>query len=87
MLVHLYADIFNNMHYTTTFMWTFQVTANAGATGATGATGLIPGLGISPEGENTNNCSILAWKIPRTEEPGGLQFMESKSQTQLSMHS
>ena len=29
--------------------------------------------------------SILAWRIPRTEEPGGLQSMGSlKSQTKLS---
>jgi len=28
--------------------------------------------------------SILAWRIPRTEEPGGLQSMGSQSQTQLS---
>ena len=28
--------------------------------------------------------SILAWKIPWTEEPGGLQFMESQSWTHLS---
>ena len=27
--------------------------------------------------------SILAWRIPWTEEPGGLQFMGSQSQTQL----
>jgi len=27
------------------------------------------------------HCSILAWRIPRTEEPGGLQPMESQSQT------
>ena len=26
----------------------------------------------------------LAWKIPRMEEPGGLQFMGSQSRTQLS---
>ena len=32
----------------------------------------------------TNLSSILAWKIPWTEEPGGLQFMESQSQTWLS---
>ena len=25
--------------------------------------------------------SILAWKIPWREEPGGLQYMESQSQT------
>ena len=28
--------------------------------------------------------SILAWRIPWTEEPGGLQSMGSKSQTRLS---
>ena len=27
------------------------------------------------------HSSILAWEIPWTEEPGGLQFMVSKSQT------
>ena len=30
--------------------------------------------------------SILAWKIPWTEEPGGLQSLGSQSRTQLSMH-
>ena len=29
------------------------------------------------EGLETHS-SILAWKIPRTEEPGGLQFMGSQ---------
>ena len=28
--------------------------------------------------------SILAWKIPWTEEPGGLQFIVSQSQTSQS---
>ena len=27
------------------------------------------------------HSSILAWRIPRTEEPGGLQSMGSQSQT------
>ena len=27
------------------------------------------------EKEMTTHSSILAWKIPRTEEPGGLPFM------------
>ena len=27
------------------------------------------------EKEMETHSSILAWKIPRTEEPGGLQFM------------
>ena len=37
------------------------------------------------EKEMATHSSILAWKIPWTEEPGGLQSMGSqKSQTQLS---
>ena len=31
------------------------------------------------------HSSILAWKIPWTEEPGGLAPGATKSQTQLSM--
>ena len=30
------------------------------------------------EKETATHSSILAWKIPWTEEPGGLQFMESQ---------
>ena len=30
--------------------------------------------------------SVLAWRIPRTEEHGGLQSMASQSQTRLSPH-
>ena len=37
---------------------------------------LIPGSGRSPGGEEYS--SILAWRSPRTEVPGGLQSMESK---------
>ena len=35
------------------------------------------------EGMETHS-SILAWRIPRTEESGGLQPMGSQSRTQLS---
>ena len=35
--------------------------------------GLIPGLGRSPGEEHSNHSSILAWRIPWTEEPGRLQ--------------
>ena len=41
-------------------------------------TGLIPGLGISSEEGNGNPLSILAWKIPQMEEPGGLQPIGSQ---------
>ena len=44
--------------------------ANAGDTGDLG---LIPGLGTFLGG-----TSILDWKIPCTEEPGGLQSMGSQ---------
>ena len=33
--------------------------------------GSIPGLGRSP-GEGNGNSSILVWRIPWAEEPGGL---------------
>ena len=36
------------------------------------------------EKEVTTHHSILAWRIPRTEDPGGLQSMGSQNQTQLS---
>ena len=35
-------------------------------------TGLIPGSRRSPEEEMATHSSILAQRIPRTEEPGGL---------------
>ena len=41
--------------------------ANAGDLGS------IPGLGRFPGGEMATHSSILAWRIPWTEEPGGLQ--------------
>ena len=36
------------------------------------------------EKEMTTHSSILAWRIPWTEEPGWLQYMGSQSQTRLS---
>ena len=40
-----------------------------------GDSGSIPGLGRSPGEKNGRlHSSILAWRIPWTEEPGGLQF-------------
>jgi len=38
----------------------------------------ILGLERSPEMEMATHSSILAWKSPWTEEPGGLQSMESQ---------
>ena len=43
-----------------------------------GDKGLIPGTGRSPGEGNGAHSSILAWKIPQTEEPGGPQSMASQ---------
>ena len=37
--------------------------------------GLIPGSGRSPGGVMATHSCLLAWRIPWTEEPGGLQSM------------
>ena len=44
---------------------------------------LIPGLGRSLEKGLATYSSILAWRIPWTEEPDGLHSMGSQSQTWL----
>ena len=43
-----------------------------------GDPGLISGSGRSPGEGNGNHSSILAWRIPWMEEPGGLQSMGSQ---------
>ena len=40
-------------------------------------TGLIPGQEDPLEKDMATHSSILAWRIPRTEEPGGLQSIAS----------
>ena len=56
--------------------------ANAGDAGDTG---LIPGSGKFPGGGATHS-SILAWEVPWTEEPGGLQSMGSHMPQQQSLN-
>ena len=52
--------------------------------------GLIPGSGRSLEEGMATHSSVLVWRIPWTEEFGGLQSMESQRVghylKQLSMH-
>ena len=38
----------------------------------------IPGQEEPLEKRMATHCSIVAWRIPRTEEPGGLQSMGSQ---------
>ena len=42
-----------------------------------GDAGLIPGSGRSLQKEMATHSSILVWRTPWTEEPGGLQPMGS----------
>ena len=56
--------------------------ANAGDTRDAGS---MPGSGRSPEEGMAIHSNIPAWRIPWTEEPGGLQSHEvAKSRTRLS---
>ena len=56
----------------------------------TGDSGSIPELGRCPGGGNGNatHCSIFAWRVPRTEGPGGYSawgFTESDT-TEVNQH-
>ena len=52
--------------------------------GDTRDVGSIPGLGDPVEEDIATPSSIYAWRIPWTEEPGGLQSMgPQKSQIRL----
>ena len=46
--------------------------------GDTGDLGLIPGWEYPLGEELATPSSILAWEIPQTEEPGGIQSMGSQ---------
>ena len=53
--------------------------ANAGDAGDVGSIpGRSPGLEDPLEKEMATHSSILAWRIPWTEQPGGLQSMGHK---------
>ena len=46
--------------------------------GDTGDMGSIPGSGTSPGEVVAAHSSILVWRVPWTEEPGGLPSMGSQ---------
>ena len=52
-----------------------------------GDLGSIPGMGRSPEEGNCYPSSILAWKIPWTEEPGRLQSVRNDLATNANQYS
>ena len=51
----------------------------AGQAGDTREAGSISGSARSLEKEVATHCSILAWRLPWTEEPGGLQSRITES--------
>ena len=53
-----------------------NLSANAGDVRNMGS---IPGLGRSLGEGHATHSSILAWRIPWTEEPGGLRSIGSQS--------
>ena len=57
----------------TEFPWWLSGKDSACSAGAAKDAGLIPGWGRFPEEEMATHSSILAWRIPWTEEPGGLR--------------
>ena len=44
-----------------------------------GGSDFIPGSGRPPEEEMATHSSVLAWEIPRTEEPDGLQWSRKRA--------
>ena len=48
-----------------------------------GDPGLIPGLGRSPGEGNATHSSILAWRIPWTEEPGRLHSTWGRKESDM----
>ena len=71
-------------HHQKTKKWAVGGSEVKASASNTGDLGSIPGLGKSMgwedplEKEMSTHSSILAWRIPWTEEPGGLQSMGSQ---------
>ena len=59
----------------------YKVTSTKSSTFNARDLGSIPGLGRSLEKGMATHSSILAWRIPWTEEPGGLQSTGSQRDT------
>ena len=75
-------EIFIKLHLTQDFPGGSVVKNLPANAGDARDMGLIPGSGRSPDRVMATHSSILAWEIPWTEEPGGLQIPRiAKSQT------
>ena len=70
----IFLNIFAFLSASQVVLMTKNPPARAGDTRDAGS---IPGLGRSPGGGHDNHSSILAWRIPWTEEPDRLWFIRS----------
>ena len=61
--------------------WGFPGVSRKNLPANEGDMGLIPRSGRYPEKKMATHSSILAWKIPWTEEPSRLRSIGSHSQT------
>ena len=72
--LHILASFFVDKYYCQLYGLPWWLIGNEYAC-SEGDQGSIPGSGTSPEKKMATHSSILAWEIPWTEEPGGLQSM------------
>ena len=82
-LLRIFIDIDVGIFFANIIILMFKACFPGGSDGKESACnaghwGSIPGLGRSPGGGNGNHSSILAWRIPWTEELVRLQSMESQ---------
>ena len=75
MLLRVIATIYTNYRGLPGGAVVKNLSANAGEAGDAGS---IPGSEIALEKEMVMHSSYLAWKIPWTEEPGGLQSISRR---------
>ena len=69
----------SKLNKTYRYLQASQMVAQTKSAWNAGDLGSIPGLGRSPaKGIATTHSSLLAWRIPWTEEPGGLQSVGSQ---------
>ena len=76
-IIYLTAEGMNKLKEELHHLVSVERPAAAAAIAEARDVGSIPGLGRSPGEGIATHSSILAWKIPWTEEPGGLQSMGS----------
>ena len=81
--IYTHTYIYRHTHTHTRLPYWLSSKESACNAGPARHSGSILGLGRSLEKEMATHSSIVVWRIPWTEEPGGLQCMVTKSWTQL----